>query len=138
MSWGFLGAVMGAATWFAVVFAVSFGTKAISPDAAAALVAHATLAALAGRLAISFFGSLLGGFFATLIASDRGRTGLLSGVILLVVFVPYHMTIWQQFPIWYHLTFFMSLPLLSLAGGQLTSWQNRWRKTWAKSSISSK
>ncbi len=38
---------------------------------------------------------------------------------MLLIFVPYHTTIWTQFPLWYHLTFFVSLLLLSVLGGRL-------------------
>jgi len=30
-----------------------------------------------------------------------------------------HYSIWDKFPIWYHLTFLVSLPLLSAIGGSL-------------------
>lgn len=114
-----LGAVLGVAVWYAVVIVVSLGINLAAPDIGAALGAHATTDALAGRLAISFVGSLLGGAAAARISREAWRAALGAGAILLVVFVPYHMTIWTQFPIWYHLTFFASLPLLSLAGGRI-------------------
>lgn len=113
-----VGAIAGVLLWYGVVFAVSYGIKAAAPGLDAALVAHTGMAALLERLAIGFFASLVSGFAAALIAGERWRAPLAAGVILLVIFVPYHLTIWQQFPIWYHLTFFASLPLLSLAGGR--------------------
>jgi hypothetical protein len=116
---GILGAVVGAAAWVAVVFAVSFGIRMLAPDLGAALNAHATVAALVERLAISFVASLAGGLVAALVSGEGWRAALGAGVILLIVFVPYHTTIWTQFPIWYHLTFFASLPLLSLLGGRI-------------------
>jgi hypothetical protein len=42
-------------------------------------------------------------------------------VILLVAFVPVHITLWERFPPWYHLTFLLSLVPLTFAGGALLS-----------------
>jgi len=56
-----------------------------------------------------------------MISRESTRAPLGAGILLLVVFVPYHMTIWHNFPVWYHLTFFASLPVLSLLGGMLRS-----------------
>jgi hypothetical protein len=43
---------------------------------------------------------------------------MVAGVVLLLFFLPFHYLIWSKFPLWYHLTFFVSLPLLSLIGGR--------------------
>jgi hypothetical protein len=114
-----LGALIGAVVWLAVVIGVSFVLREASPALAAALNAHTTMTALWERLAISFVGSLLGGLVAALVSDERTRAPLGAGVLLLLIFVPYHMTIWPQFPIWYHATFFVSLILLSTIGGRL-------------------
>jgi len=79
-----------------------------------------TFPMLVTRLAISATGSVLSGALAAMIARDAFKASLAAGVLLLIIFVPYHLTIWIDFPIWYHLTFFASLPLLSLLGGRLT------------------
>ena len=114
-----LGVVAGIVAWMAVVIGVSFVLRAAAPDIAAALNAHATTVALAERLAISFLGSLVGGYLAALIARDQ-TAPLIAGVLLLLCWGYYHVTmIWHQFPLWYHLTFFVSLLLLSVLGGRL-------------------
>jgi hypothetical protein len=44
--------------------------------------------------------------------------GLLPGMILLAGFIPQHISLWDRFPVWYHLTFLLSLiPLTYLGGG---------------------
>jgi len=116
---GILGAVLGAAAWFAAVIGVSYAIKIAAPGIGAELNAHATVFALAGRLAISFLASLAGGIAAALVSRERWRAALGAGVILLIIFVPYHLGVWPQFPVWYHLTFFASLPILGLAGGRI-------------------
>ena len=116
-----LGAVLGVVAWFAVVIGVSLVLREAAPALAAAMNAHATAIALWERLAVSFLGSLVAGYVAALVGGDRLRAPLATGVLMLLFFVLYHTTIWTQFPIWYHLTFFASLLLLSLAGGRFRS-----------------
>ena len=114
-----LGAVVGVVAWMAVVLGVSLLLRAVAPDINTAMIAHATTTAMAERLAVSFLGSLVAGYLAMLIARD-GRAPLLAGVLLLLCWGYFHvMVIWHQFPLWYHLTFFVSLPLLSILGGRL-------------------
>ncbi|MEI9994774.1 MAG: hypothetical protein WDM91_09285 [Rhizomicrobium sp.] len=115
-----LGVVLGIAAWFVVVLGISFAIRAADPALNAALLAHATTAAQAERLAISFLGTLAAGFIAALASGERSRAPLIAGVLLLLFWGYYHVTmIWHQFPLWYHLTFFVSLVLLSVAGGRL-------------------
>jgi hypothetical protein len=114
-----LGAILGVVVWFAVVFAASYAIAALAPALGAALKVHATMAALWERLAISFAGSILSGIAAAAVSRESSRAPLAAGVLLLIWFAPYHLSIWTQFPIWYHLTFFVSLVVLSVAGGRL-------------------
>jgi uncharacterized protein (DUF983 family) len=48
---------------------------------------------------------------------------LLSGVLLLAAFIPEHITLWEKFPVWYHLTFLLSLIPLTFAGGKMAQAQ---------------
>ncbi|HEY0104785.1 MAG TPA: hypothetical protein VGB91_01785 [Rhizomicrobium sp.] len=114
-----LGAILGVVVWFAVAIGVSIAIREAAPPVAAALNAHVVFAALCARLGISFLASILAGLAAALISRESARAPLAAGVLLLIWFVPYHLSIWPQFPIWYHLTFFVSLLLLSLIGGRL-------------------
>jgi hypothetical protein len=114
------GIVAGVVGWFVVSLGIAFVLRAVDPALSASLAAHATIATLAARLAISFVGSLVGGVLAAMIAGRGSHAALIAGVILLAFWGAYHVTmIWNQFPVWYHLTFFVSLPLLSYLGGRL-------------------
>jgi hypothetical protein len=119
------GIILGVVAWYAVVFIASFALRTAAPHLGAALVVHATTTALAARLGISFLASLLGGWLAATVARSQ-RAPLIAGVLMLAIFVPYHLygrdpggTIWTSYPLWYHLTFFVSLVLLSVLGGRL-------------------
>jgi len=119
-----LGIVAGLVAWFVAITAIGFVLRLLAPDVGAALVAHTTVVAMAERLAISFIGSLFGGWMAATIGKGQ-RAAMITGVIMLIIFVPYHLfgsdqhgPIWTSFPLWYHLTFFVSLPLLAILGGR--------------------
>lgn len=119
-----LGVIAGIVVWFVAITAIGFALRMLAPDLAAALAAHTTTIAMAERLAISFVGSLLGGWLAATIGKGQ-RAAMVTGIVMLVVFVPYHLfgrdmqgPIWTAFPLWYHLTFFVSLPVLAVIGGR--------------------
>ena len=116
------GTLTGAVAWLVSVAILGFLCRIAWPEMAAIKdMTLFTVPMLFTRLSISALGSLAGGYWAATIGRESTRAPLGAGVLLLVVFVPYHLTIWQNFPVWYHLTFFVSLPVLSLMGGMLRS-----------------
>jgi hypothetical protein len=124
-----LGIVAGIVGWFVAVFAISYVIGLASPGLSAALRAHSTEIAMAERLGISFVGTLFAGWLAATIARSQ-RGALIAGIALLAIFVPYHLygsdmqgKIWTSFPLWYHLSFFVSLPLLAILGGRIPGGQ---------------
>ena len=46
-----------------------------------------------------------------------GWTAVVTGALLLLIFIPEHISLWDKFPIWYHLTFLTSLVPLAVVGG---------------------
>ena len=42
---------------------------------------------------------------------------VIPGLLLLVAFIPQHISLWNTFPVWYHLTFLLSLVPLTYLGG---------------------
>lgn len=115
-----IGAVLaGVVVWTLVVTALNLGLRYGWP--AYALVEKAmgfTLAMMVARLAVSALSSLASGYVAARIGGD-GRSSTIAGVLIMLLFVPIHLQIWDRFPVWYHLTFLVSLPLLGWAGGAL-------------------
>ena len=59
------------------------------------------------------------GFVVAWIAKVNGVAAKVSAVVLLVFFIPVHYMLWDKFPLWYHLTFLVSLVLLTIAGAML-------------------
>jgi hypothetical protein len=71
------------------------------------------------RLALGALASLTAGFVVARVAPDGGRLPLILGVLVLVVFLPVHYNLWHKFPIWYHLTFLLTIVPLVLIGARL-------------------
>ena len=116
------GVAVGAVTWFLSVLVLGFVLREAWPEMAAIRdVTLLTVPMLLARLVVSALSSVAGGYAAGLVAKEKFWVPLGAGALLLALFVPYHVTIWSNFPVWYHLTFFVSLPALSLLGGALTA-----------------
>jgi len=87
--------------------------------AAAEPAMHFTLGMMIARLAIAAITSVVAGAVAGRIAPRSRRTAFAVGAVLLIVFVPGHVRIWSLFPIWYHLTFLLTLIPLVMIGARL-------------------
>ena len=115
-----LGVIAGLVVWTVVVTACDVAMRKLWLDYA--LVEKSlvfTLAMKIARLSESAVSSLVSGYAVALVTRDRIRWPLVTGALILAMFLPSHISIWHKFPVWYHLTFFTSLVLLSLAGGLL-------------------
>ncbi len=66
------------------------------------------------RLLTSAAASIACGLVAASVARGSRIAPLLSGLLLLMLFIPVHVSLWARFPAWYHLTFLASLPLLPM------------------------
>jgi hypothetical protein len=79
-----------------------------------------TFSMMIARLSISAVSSLASGFVAGWVGKGRWAP-LAAGTILLLPFLWVHYSLWSKFPIWYHIIFLISLPLLSVVGGMFSS-----------------
>lgn len=115
------GAIAGAITWFVVVSILNLGLRYGWPDYHVVEKAMTfTLPMMIARLTESGISSIAGGYVAAVIGRNKFQPPLLAGVILLVPFAYFHLfLIWAKFPVWYHLTFLISLVVLSVLGGSL-------------------
>src|SRR5262252_2061750 len=76
-----------------------------------------TLAMLFARLGISVLATLTMGMVTAAIATHSIWVRLMPGILLLVAFIPQHISLWDTFPVWYHLTFLLTLVPLTYLGG---------------------
>jgi hypothetical protein len=115
-----LGVIAGLAVWIAVVTVAGLIVRAAWP--AYASVADAmtfTLPMMLARLSIGAVATVAAGWVAATVTRRSILATLLPGVVLLAGFIPQHITLWEKFPVWYHLTFLLSLIPLTLLGGKL-------------------
>ena len=114
------GVLAGLVVWFTVATAVNLLLRISWPDYAAAEKPMTfTLAMMLARLALGALSSLCAGYVAAWLAKGpRMPINALAGLLLLL-FIPVHYGLWNNFPVWYHLTFLASLPVLVLLGARL-------------------
>ncbi len=78
-----------------------------------------TLGMQLARLGIAAVTSVAAGAVAAWIAPKDPRAPWIAGIILLLGFVPVHVHLWQSFPLWYHLSFLVTLVPLVVLGARL-------------------
>ncbi|MGB6483000.1 MAG: hypothetical protein WBE86_05885 [Candidatus Acidiferrales bacterium] len=131
-----LGAIAGVVVWTIIVTACDIAVRKLWIEYALVEKSLAfTLPMMIARLSESAACSVLSGFVAALIAKERVKSAAAAGLVLLAIFLPVHISIWHKLPVWYHLVFFASLPLLSLAGcccGPRQFQSRQWRKRFPK------
>jgi hypothetical protein len=120
-----IGVVTGLAVWLAIIAGAGVIMRLSWPAYASVAAAMAfTLPMLLARLSIGAVATVSAGSVATRIAPRSMFVRVIPGVILLVAFIPQHITLWDRFPLWYHLTFLLSLVPLTWVGGTIS---NRWQ-----------
>ena len=116
-----VGAVIAAlVTWIFVATVLNLALRASWPHYHEAEIAfNFTFAMKLARLVLGATSSLGAGFVAAWIGKGRMRAATLTGIVLLGLFIPNHYLLWGKFPVWYHLTFLVSLLPLTLLGAAL-------------------
>jgi len=117
-----LGVIAGLAAWMVVATLVNLALRMLWAEYAAVEKALTfTLPMLFARLVIGFVASLVAGWIAARI-TGRSRVALWVVVgILLAVFLPTHVYLWDRFPAWYHVVFLASLVVVPRWGAALVS-----------------
>jgi hypothetical protein len=111
----------GLVTWLLVVSVFDRGLRiAIAGYAAAEPKMIFTIGMMAARLTIAAATSVIAGAVAGWISPMGVRVAWVMGAILLAVFLPEHVRLWNSFPVWYHLTFLVTLVPLVVLGSWLT------------------
>jgi len=109
--------VAGIVAWAIIATVLDRLLRLAWPEYAAALPALAfTLPMMAARLTEGAVTTIAAGFIGRWIARTTLWPSAIQGLIILLVFLPVHYSLWQRFPVWYHLTFLGSLIPLTLLG----------------------
>ncbi|HEX8937121.1 MAG TPA: hypothetical protein VF776_02535 [Sphingomicrobium sp.] len=119
--WRTIGSVIaGLVAWAAVATILNFGLRGALPGYhAAEPTLQFTLAMKIGRLAIAAFASIGAGAVVRSLAPGSRPAPWIAGFLLLAMFLPIHVQIWSKLPIWYHLTFLLTIVPLFLLGASL-------------------
>jgi hypothetical protein len=125
--WRTIGSIIaGLVAWVVIVTLLNFGLRAMLPGYhAAEATLQFTLAMKIGRLTEAAISSVAAGAIVSMIAPSKKWAPWLVGLIILAMFLPLHLSIWDKFPAWYHLAFLVPLAPLVAFGGTLTRLQKR-------------
>jgi len=114
------GIVAGLVAWVLIVTVLNFGLRLWLPGYVEAEPGmDFTLAMKIARLAIAILTSVAAGALVRVIVPTSRWASWIVGLVLLVLFVPEHVHLWNRFPIWYHLTFLVTLVPLVVLGARL-------------------
>ncbi len=115
-----LGIVVGCVAWFAIGAIGFFLLRAAWPDYVRAEPEMTfTLGMQLARLAVGVACSVGAGWLAALVARGNGAPAWWLGILLVLFFIPFHYSLWNRFPVWYHLFFLLTLAPLVGFGGYL-------------------
>jgi hypothetical protein len=113
------GVIAGLVAWVVVVTVLNFGLRWWLPGYVQAEPAMLfTLGMKIARLSIGALSSLAAGALVRTITRSN-LSPWIVGLVLLALFVPDHIHIWNKFPVWYHLTFLITLAPLVALGARL-------------------
>src|SRR6516165_6826484 len=112
--------IVGLAVWVLVASLLNRGLRlALEGYAAAEPQMAFTHGMMAARLGLGALASLAAGAVTRAVAPSNARVLWVLGVFLLAAFIPVHIRLWAQFPVWYHLVFLGTLVPLVVLGATL-------------------
>jgi hypothetical protein len=112
----------GLVAWMVVATTCNLVLRAAIPGYAEVEAAMTfTMTMMLLRLLLGALSSFCAGLAAAWVARSNGIAVKLLAGVLLVVFLPVHYTLWERFPIWYHLTFLLSLVVATMLGAMCYS-----------------
>jgi hypothetical protein len=126
MARSILAFVLGLVGWVLVASVLNRGLR-LAFDGYAAAEPHLafTLGMLAARLTLGALASVAAGAVAGLVDRPETHVAWILGGVIVVAFVPVHVQLWTAFPVWYHLTFLLSLLPCVLIGWRFVQTANR-------------
>jgi len=104
------GVIAGIVAWLVIVTIIDRPMRYFWPDYAANFAAMTfTLPMMLARLTESTIALVLAAIIAMRTAPASRYVAWSFGIVMFLIFAPYHATIWSKFPIWYHAYFLASL-----------------------------
>jgi hypothetical protein len=116
----------GLLTWVVVVTVINRVLRLSLPNyIAAEQTLQFTLGMKWARLLMAIVTSLVAGAVTRWISPSSRWAPLIVGGMVLAMFVPLHIAIWSKFPVWYHLTFLLTIIPAVLVGALLPARRNK-------------
>jgi hypothetical protein len=114
--------VVAVVAWFLVAVVGNLLIRAVLPGYTAVEAdMNFTLPMKVCRLALALVASLCAGSVCAAIAGPNSHAAKVAGCGLLLFFLPVHYSLWDKFPVWYHLFFLVTLAPAVLVGSALYS-----------------
>ena len=121
-----LACLAGLLTWIVVVTVINRVLRLSLPNyLAAEQTLQFTLGMKWARLLMAIVTSLVAGAVPRWISPSSRWAPLILGSVVLAMFVPLHIAIWSKFPVWYHLTFLLTIIPAVLLGALLPPLGNK-------------
>ena len=115
-----LACLAGLLTWAVVVTLINRVLRLSLPYyIAAEKTLQFTLVMKWARLMMAIVTSVVAGAVTGWISRSSRWAPLIVGSVVLAIFVPVHIAIWSKFPVWYHLTFLLTIIPAVLVGALL-------------------
>jgi hypothetical protein len=115
-----LACLAGLLTWMIVVTLINRLLRLTITDyAAAEKTLQFTLAMKWARLLMALITSLAAGAVTRSVATQSRSAPWIVGSLIFALFLPFHVAIWSQFPLWYHLFFLLPIIPAVLAGARI-------------------
>lgn len=117
-----LGVIVGFIVWSILWVGSAAIMSAVSADYAEAMITMKfSNMWLIVAIVRSVIFSILSGLLAVLISKEFSKTTIGLGVLLLLFGIFVQVSVWNVFPVWYHLVFLALLIPMTILGGKLKS-----------------
>jgi hypothetical protein len=121
-----LACLAGLLTWVVVVTMINRVLRLSLPNyTAAEQTLQFTLAMKWARLLMAIVTSVVAGAVTAWISRSGRWAPLIVGSVVLAMFLPLHIAMWGKLPIWYHLTFLLTIIPAVLVGALLPALGNK-------------
>jgi hypothetical protein len=116
----------GLLTWLVVVTAIDRVLRLSMPNyTAAEQTLQFTLVMKWARILMAVATSVAAGTVTGWISRSSRWAAFIVGAVVLAMFAPVHIAIWNKFPVWYHLTFLLTIIPAVLVGALLPALGNK-------------
>jgi hypothetical protein len=121
-----LACLAGLLTWVVVVTVINRVLRLSLPNyTAAEHTLQFTLGMKWARLSMAIVTSMVAGAVTRWISPGSRWAPLIVGSVVLAMFAPWHIANWRKFPVWYHLTFLLTIIPAVFVGALLQPRRNK-------------